>query len=260
MITTEVIQLTPEFAKTLLCKNTKNRPVSEALVSKYALAIERGEWKLNGEPVIIFSDGSLGDGQHRCEGVIRAGIAIPTVLLRGIDPESFSTINTGKLRNAADTLAISGEVNSIRLSAAARAYLREKLKGRALANITTAQVVDCVRNHPHVRFWSNQYGTLKNARLFPASVSGILAVASEKHGIEIVESFFKKIMTGADLTERDPALILRERFINQTNVSRLSAKLARTFIVKALNAHLTGKRITFLRMSPDEKDPEIFEG
>jgi hypothetical protein len=259
MIKTEVISLTPQLAKQLLSKNQLNRPLSSMIVGKYTEAIRRGEWQLNGEPVIVFSDGNLGDGQHRCAAVVRSGIAIPTILLTGIDPAAFGTINTGKLRKAPDTLAIKGEVNTTKLSAAGRSYLREFLSGRAAEDITTTQIVNCIDNHPHIRYWTGRYVSTKNSRLFPSSIAGILAVASEKHGLEITELFFQKITNGTGLLERDPALILRERFINQNGSNRLSAPTARNFIVKALNAHLSGKTITFLRMAQDEKDPVILK-
>ena len=61
--------VTPKMAEALLSRNGGNRPViwtgPVRSVSAYAAAMSRGEWVLNGEPIIISSTGELNDGQHR---------------------------------------------------------------------------------------------------------------------------------------------------------------------------------------------------
>ena len=132
MINAEIIKLTPEYAAKLLQNNPTNRPISDATVSRYERIIRRGEWVINGEAIIVFSNGALGDGQHRCIAVQKTGVTVDTILITGIDPDTFPTINGGKTRGASDVLAMSGELNTVRLSAAARAYLQTQLTGRDL--------------------------------------------------------------------------------------------------------------------------------
>jgi hypothetical protein len=257
MFRTEVVKLTPELAANLLAKNSTNRPVSKATIERYERAIKRGEWALNGEPIIVFKNDTLGDGQHRCIAVQRTGIAIDTVIMYGIDPNTFGTLNGGKPRNSSDILAINGEVNAHHLSSAARAFLLSQLTGRDAYCITTLQIEKCVEDHPHLRYWVQKYCSAKNAKLFPSALCGYMAIASEKYGFEKLDSFFKHLATGADLAQGDPALVLRERFIAQTKVSRISTTHARAFMVKAINAHVLGKKLAFLRFSEGEPMPKV---
>lgn len=257
-ITTEIIKLTPEIARELLQKNSDNRPLSQSTVSKYTQAIKRGEWALNGEPIIIFSNGNIASGQHRCHAVINANMPIETLIVRNVDHKTFSSIDTGKSRNGADVLAIRGEVNYAKLSAAARSYLLETLKGRDQYQITTTQICECVDKHPHLRYWVQKFtGSQNMKKLFPAALCGLLAIASEKYGTEKLDAFFTKLATGTGLEDGDPAFVLRERIRSQSGASRLSALHARAFMVKAINACLLGKRLTFLRWSQQEEMPKI---
>jgi hypothetical protein len=257
MIRTEITRLTPQLAGELLSKNTGNRPVSRATTERYERAIKRGEWALNGEPIIVFSNGALGDGQHRCIAVQKTGIPIDVVVLYGVDPSTFDTLNGGKPRSSSDVLAINGEVNARHLSSAARTYLSASLTGRDVVCITSIQIKHCIEDHPHLRYWVQKYCGNKKAKLIPSGICGYLAIASEKYGFEKLDQFFEKLITGANLEQSDPAFVLRERFIAQTKVSRLSTRHAQAFIVKAINAHILGKKLTFLRFTDGEATPKV---
>lgn len=257
-ITTEIIKLTPEIAKELLSKNSDNRPLSRSTVAKYTQAIKRGEWELNGEPIIIFSNGNIASGQHRCHAVINANLPIETLIVRNVDHNTFSSIDTGKSRNGSDVLAIRGEKNYTKLSAAVRSYLMETLKGRDQYQITTTQICECVDKHPHLRYWAQKFAGCKSmTKSFPAALCGLLAIASERYGTEKLDVFFEKLATGTGLEDGDPAYVLRERIHSQSGASRLSTLHVRAFMVKAINACLLGKKLPFLRWSPNEEMPKI---
>ena len=259
MIKAEIIKLTREFATELLSNNPSNRPISEATVSRYERIIKRGEWALNGETITVFDNGALGDGQHRCAAVKRTGIAVDAILITGIDPATFPTINFGKPRGNADVLGIAGEVNTARLSAAARAYLVTQLVGRDIGAISSIQIRKCVEDHPHIRYWIKKYCTGKVKNYVPSSFCAYLALASEKYGFEKLDAFYEQVQTGVGLNANDPAFILRERFMSQGNTNKLSATHVRAFIVKAINAHLIGKKLTFLRFTEGNQCLQLYE-
>lgn len=253
----QVITLTPDAAKALLDKNAGNRPLSIVTVSKYASAIRRGEWQLNGEPIIIFDDGTLGNGQHRCSAVVKAGLPIQTLVVYGAKKSSFATIDAGKTRRASDVLAISGKKNATVLSVAARAYLFEFLQGRAQYEITSTQIIECVEDHPHITHWVKKHGAAKAQKILPSSFCGIIAIASERYGIQKMEPFFDQVVDGINLVQTDPAYLLRERLLNQTKASTLSSAMKRALIVKSVNAYVTGKKISILRWKDNEDMPKV---
>lgn len=256
-IFTEVILLTPEIAADFLKRNTTNRPVSEATVRRYMGVIARGEWELNGEPIIIFSDGNLGDGQHRCIAVCRTGIAIKTIIVKGVDPNAFATMNQGKTRKASDVLSINGQKNCTRLAAAARAYLGEINGGKTTVSCSPTQIVACIDAHPHITLWLEKMISSKK-RMFPAMLAGYFAIASERFGFEKLDPLFESIMVGEGLTRAEPAYLLREAYGKVNALHRISPETQRAYIVKTINAHLTGAWPKILKYSPSTQvQPEL---
>ena len=252
-----VTTVTPTLATMLLAKNINNRPVNKATVEAYAQAMKRGEWKLNGETIKLSSSGRLLDGQHRLLAVVASDRAIPACVTEGLDEDSFDTIDIGRTRKASDVLAIAGESNATRLAAAARAVLL--LQGNDVRRkVTPTQCRSVLQEMPELRFWVSRYAgmhTLKS--LLPSSFAGIAALFAQRHGTEKIEQFLEQVNSGIGLERGDPALTLRERFIERARGKLFDADLIMAYIIKAMNAHVTGKKISILRMMADEKFPEI---
>ena len=68
----KVETITPKLAEKWMEANKNNRPLRRSLVGRYAGAIRRGQWELNGESIKFDEDGVLFDGQHRLAAVVEA--------------------------------------------------------------------------------------------------------------------------------------------------------------------------------------------
>lgn len=121
--------LTPEIAARWLEERGKNRPLSDARVRHYARQMVAGEWLLTGEPMILDNAGLLVEGQHRAQGVVDAEVSIETLVVRGVDPDVFRAMNTGKARNARDLLSMDGETNCNALAGALTLLWRHRAGG-----------------------------------------------------------------------------------------------------------------------------------
>jgi len=110
-IKTSIETITPEISKYYLERNAHNRLPNQANINKLVHALENDEWQVNGQPIIIDWDDNVGDGQHRFMACMETGINFETVVVRGINPDAFKTIDTGKIRSAGDVLNISGVVS-----------------------------------------------------------------------------------------------------------------------------------------------------
>lgn len=84
-ITVETI--TPEDAKKYLERNAKHRPIKEKKVAEYMAEMREGKWRLNGKTVCFDITGRLLNGQHRLSAVLRSGVPLTTVVVRGLDPD-----------------------------------------------------------------------------------------------------------------------------------------------------------------------------
>jgi len=98
--------LTVDGARDNLKRNIKthiyqNRKVSQRTIRSFAKDILAGRWKI-ATPIVFDKNNYLLDGQTRCYAVIEANEPIITLVLRGVDPETFDVFDGGKPRTFKD--------------------------------------------------------------------------------------------------------------------------------------------------------------
>ena len=77
--------ITPEKAQEYLKFNIENyRSLSKDRVLSYAGDMKNGKWQLNGEAIKFDSEGVLIDGQHRLHAIVRAGVPVEMLVIRGV--------------------------------------------------------------------------------------------------------------------------------------------------------------------------------
>ena len=104
-----VIEVTPEVATFILEElNIGNRNRKTMKIAEYARDMQRGKWTLTGEALKFGTDGLLKDGQNRLAACMRAGVPFKTHAVFGIDPATFSYMDTGAHRNNTDVFVIMG--------------------------------------------------------------------------------------------------------------------------------------------------------
>ena len=103
-----ITTITPSGAEKLLRGNERNRRLTGSRVTKLTRTIRGKRWVLNGASIIVDSKGRLVDGQHRLHAVVRSNQSIQTVLVTGVSPKAFETIDQGAKRSGADVFGIYG--------------------------------------------------------------------------------------------------------------------------------------------------------
>ena len=99
--------ITPQVASRYLLANTHNRPKKEKEIKRWAADMATGCWKLNGETIKFYEDGTLADGQNRLEAVVRAGVPVEMEVRYGI-PNDIVVFDIGAKRNMRDILSLAG--------------------------------------------------------------------------------------------------------------------------------------------------------
>lgn len=256
-ITSSVVRVTPDLARAWLKNNTRNRPLSAVVVKRYAETMARGEWTLNGEPVIFGDDGCLSSGQHRLEACIRANTPFTTLVVRGAPAETFTTLDTHRVRTASDVLSIKGHKNAHTLGAAARGFLT-LVQGRMAAKASTPlEVSRCVEDHPTLSKWVVRYVSFKGQRLNSALLGLVIAI-EEVHGEALAEVFFTKAFLGLDLSITDGEYWLRNRVNSARDQSATIGPNTLTHLaIKAANARILGRIVKNLKVAENEKFPTL---
>ncbi len=266
----KVMTITPsEAALWLDTKNSRNRPVSQSVVDRYAQEMKAGRWALNGQPVIFSKDGAqLLNGQHRLKACVAANKSFETLVVYGIENAAFDTIDDGNQRSLADVLAIKGETNFRLLSAGVRflwVYATGQIETRDLRHGTIATkplLEKTLERHPGLRQSTKFYSMLKcrpGGVLIPAGLCiglhYLFSIVDEKK----TDEFFSIFQSGLGLNEGHPVHVLRQRLIagSRERSNRLTSAAMYFYTVSSWNAYAQGTQLKRLVFAPDTPTIEI---
>lgn len=108
MISAKYMDITPEFAKELLDQNKDNyRAINHKRVEMYSRQMASGLWQENAEPIHVYEDGTLANGQHRLSAVVDSGATIPMLIVYGVKKD-VRTFDVGSRRTTAQILKANG--------------------------------------------------------------------------------------------------------------------------------------------------------
>lgn len=247
--TVEIVTITPEVAKALLERNTNNRKLTPSIVNRYARILQAGEWKLNGDTIRIDNKGDVLDGQHRLAASVQTGIPFETLVVTGINRDTFDTIDTGKARTSADALFSSGMTGNAPLVASI-ANLGIKLETNTLRinrYIEPHVVREWVKKHPEVLEAATFVKTIPFLGFGP--VLGLVYMIAGAANKEKAASFFLGLTSGENLAKGDPVYALREMLLKNKRNRGLHKADVLGMALKAWNAHVNDKQLHILRKS-----------
>lgn len=249
------VTMTPEQATELLAHNTHNRPHSNGRIDVYAKEMSEGRWRFNGDAIRVDENGVLLDGQHRLMACVRTGVSFETLLITGLAPEVFDTIDAGAKRSAGNILAISGFTDTNVLAGASRAVL-SYVRGVSInSGATAAEILELVQAHADIQ-QSARLAAHAKGILSPSLLTGVIFLAARQPGFDKrVAAFVDGVSTGADLIEGDPRLSLRNAFINMKmrgapRKTTVNSQWVWSAIVLAWNAFATQRHLTLIKPTP----------
>jgi hypothetical protein len=243
-LTIQVLWLTPELAEKFLARlGRKQRNNKTAHLKSLIEDISAKRWHLNGETIIIGSDGHLYDGKHRCQAVIKAGIPVLTLVVRGVDPVAYATIDNSARRSPGDNLKAENVENYIAVSVAAKflyRYERKMLRGMgssAYPALSPVAISEIVSRHPGLI--EAAHCTVRQARMvhYHGAAAFCYYLLSCLDAAD-ASRFFDKLHSGEDLGKGNPILALRNRFISDTPFDADDSIL---YIFKAWNLMRKGR-------------------
>ena len=212
---TEVI--TPKKAETPLQSNTHNRALSAKRVEELAAQITSGNWVQNGQTIIVHSDGTLADGQHRLAAVVLANKSITTSIAYNVPKSAFATIDTGAKRQVKDVLYINGIGNSPMVAAATGVFWKMIQETRFTTVMPPEYALKVLERYPSIQAWCARYknsAQIKSIIQASAIIPSLVYLTEIAKRDDLAERLFTGLAEGADLHAGDPVLALRNRLIN----------------------------------------------
>lgn len=275
--------VTPFMASQLLMKNAVNRPLNKMRVDFYAQQMREGKWALNGESISVASDGTLLNGQHRLNAIIKADVPVQMLLVRGVDKADFATFDQGKNRSTSDIFNIAGVPNANKISSIVARYIAicNKINFMNSDNVNFAGIkTSTLRlNVPRVvtkqamldiyyanselfhqacdfcvsvlRKWGNIFSTTELGGFYA------FVVLEKRHSCDMIEDFLYQLLSNR--TDYKCISELHRKVVtSKVGNSKMSSAMRTALFIKTWNAFVTGRDIKILRYNPDtEAKPEI---
>lgn len=249
----------PTDAAQWMKKNDHNRPLSELLGDRYAAAMTNGEWIDCGDTLRFNCDGTLIDGQHRLYAIIKSGMTVPMLVIRGLPKETFKYIDDGKKRSNGDSLGASGESNYNQLAAAIRWYgvIVGRRSWKQMA-VSRKKLFEVLKSNPKLR---DSAAYVLHVKAHQICSSGILTACHyvfAKQDAALADKFLLELGTGEGLKRTDPVYVLRERLRrSRTERETLPPDCVAAFVIKAWNATRKGEVIKKLVWQSEEAFPKV---
>jgi hypothetical protein len=251
----------PELATLYLERNTDNRRLDPRTVIAYAEAMRRGEWHPNGDTIRFSENDVLLNGQHTLTAIIQSGIPQLCLVVRGLPPEVFKTIDKQKRRTDAHDLSKCGFKHTSTLTSVIRLlWCYETYRAPEAPperRLTSEQIIRIARAIPEISDCVNEHeaSCSHRSRILPPKIGSSLWFMTRGVPVKRAE-FFSILRADAPATKRNPAFALRERFsAERGQTKRTSSRLALALAFKAWNLFHDGRDVGTLKMAENEAFP-----
>lgn len=256
--------ITPKRAEEILAKNTSNRKVNEAGVLFIKRAITSGQFKYNGESIIIAKDGTLLDGQHRLMACVQTDTPIDVELIEGVDNDVMPTIDTGTARTAAHVFQIMDIKNGAVVSAGIRNILTDiRLKrgirknGNRTTKISNMEILDFYNENKELMdllgAFSVHQVNIGTKLITSSKLMALVYLLSTISDGKIVIDFFREVLSGIRIRESNLAHLLRKKLIdNKISNTKFSEDIEIRLIIKAFYKYADNEVSKLLKLSTDE--------
>lgn len=194
-----IVTMTQQLAKDYLSRNLQNRKIKKSALNFYKNQMIKGEWKENGEPIIIDVNGVVKDGQHRLMAVAETGYAYRVPVISGVNENVMDTIDTGANRSASDVLELEGFKYSALTAGIAKLCLSERLTeaGKHFTGISNSDILEFANtNKPYLKEIckkASEISSLQVLKVLPPSFIGYYIYT---YGNTIETEEFLKLITG----------------------------------------------------------------
>lgn len=214
----KIEMITPDMASQFLKKNDNNRKLNMGVVKKYAEDIKNGNWRLNGETIVISRHGTLKNGQHRLNAIVLANTPAQMLVVYDVE-DSINYYDRGWSRSTSNILQMNGYPRSVCDPAIAGA-LRLLIMESGFKSPSDAQIIKTVDYFQTTHSLSIAYDSISygaNHPICKKAGCAAAAIVASHYGIDdrMLKSFFAVVNTGFSESAEQYAGIVVRNFILQ---------------------------------------------
>lgn len=255
-------RVTPPMAYKWLDNNIENnRRKREADIQSWSEDMRNGRWIADSGDTISFRrDGKLIDGQHRLHALIRANVEIDMAVAYDVSDHAINIKDTGNKRTFSDALTIEGNPEPARCGAIIRWVINfehGKPTGRGGASFKPSSAMLRERYNKDPELFTHaatRASDLYRHKVGPAAAAGTAFYLFHRKSSYQAEAFFDMLITGANLPEYSPILILRNRLLTYKQSRYTSAEILCLY-VRAWNNYRSDTPVAMLFPNGTDKQP-----
>lgn len=259
-MTTTTITVTPEMARRWLDAMPVQRAIRKTKVNRLVQQIKRGRWQMLPHGLVFDEQDKLIDGQHRLHAIVEAGVEVKMRATTGAAASLYNLIDADSApKKVHDALHHVGAAKGAsRIMQLPLQMMMSIQQGRSPFTppepaADHADYVALYNQHPYLGEAARMLVRLNRLAPSCAVILYFFYRAYMKDPV-LAELFIDQLYTGANLKPTDPALQLRNWWVDckmkgYTPKQNMQAEI----FVRALNAVYTGKKVG--RLVPTGRKP-----
>lgn len=251
--------ITPKKAKEWLEKyNVANRVMRQGWVRTLAGHIKDNQWRVTGETIVFNKRGELVNGQHRLAACVESGVAIQSLVVRGVDDDVYPWVDQGKSRTNGDHFSRQGIKNYNTIAGAARFIGCYEAGGDWRLKLTPVEADEVIANHKSIHECCDFVRKFKlRGGMSGAMATALLTLMGEKNARQ-AETFWSQVLGGEGITKTMPTYTVRERMLeNLSSIRQMRPYVLAAICIKAWNLTRDGRSCKQLKWTEVEPFPAI---
>lgn len=249
--------ITPEKAAIYLNTSVGNRNIKKDTITALVNALNKGTFEVNGETIVFDQNGSLMDGHHRMEAIVRANAPAICLVIRGINRDTWTTMDSGTARSLGDVFKFEVIQNYSSVStvvAGTFAMAKNKVGTNTLGSGNKLNREGLSRKdalelyYKHADIWQEVTKLGINTKnkltgIFTIKEVGIISaylIIYLHHDSEKVKEFWTLVVNGDGIYASLRNLFLKD--MQETRFKKMSAQSRQSCIAAVWNKYLTDKK------------------
>lgn len=210
----QIMNVTPELARSWLELNTFNRKISRHTVDRYKADMISGAWTLNHQGIAFDDNGVLVDGQHRLAAISESGASIKMMVTWGASRVGIDEL---RARSPADVIKFGGLSDWLDSKAVACAKQMAVLcvDKKGVSTISTSGLVEFSEKNKDAIMFSERLFVSHKKGVSSAAARAVVATAYYHYPESDLKEFVSSLYSGVvESPDRSAAVRCREQILD----------------------------------------------
>lgn len=243
-VTVREVDVTVDLCREYLAQNGpkgRNRSIRPGHVRDLARVMKHRHWLPNGKTIKRTSNGDLLDGQHRCRAGIAADTGFRSLVVEGLDPDCFVTLDLGQRKTLGARIRAGGDKSGTQINSVCTIFWRIA-HGLVGGEPTAVEAERIYLNDKEAIDRSVAFAKCNKMRdTLDVSIAAAMHRAFCMHDEALADAFVTTLATGYMLDAGNPIHKLREELKRKNGSLDSHVRKVRA-VMRTWNAYVTNQK------------------